>query len=79
MKKFEARLTMPILMMNGGDDFLSPLKQTQIPMFRLLGTPAKNKRRAVFESGHSLPLLDVIEEVLPWLDRYLGPITPKRP
>jgi hypothetical protein len=48
-------------------------------MFRLLGTPGKDKRRVVFDSGHSVPRTELIKEVLPWLDRYLGPVKPKEP
>jgi hypothetical protein len=43
-------------------------------MFRLLGTPEKDKRHAVFESGHIAPKNFVIKEVLDWFDRYLGPV-----
>ena len=76
---FLPRVKIPILMMNGRDDFLSPLEQSQIPMFRLLGTPANDKRRVVFDSGHSVPRTELIKEVLAWLGRYLGPVKPKEP
>jgi len=76
---FLSRVKIPILMMNGKDDFLSPLEQSQIPMFRLLGTPGKDKRRVVFDSGHSVPRMELIKEVLAWLDHYLGPVKPKEP
>lgn len=76
---FLPRVKIPILMMNGKDDFLSPPEQSQIPMFRLLGTPANDKRRAVFDSGHSVPLTELIKEVLTWLGHYLGPVKPKEP
>ena len=74
---FLPRVKMPILMMNGRDDFLSPLEQSQIPMFRLLGAPGKDKRRVVFDSGHSVPRTELIKEVLAWLGRYLGPVKSK--
>jgi hypothetical protein len=74
---FLPHVKIPILMMNGKDDFLSPLEQSQIPMFRLLGTPGKDKRHVVFDSGHSVPLPELIKEVLAWLDHYLGRIKPK--
>jgi len=76
---FLPRVKIPILMMNGRDDFLSPLEQSQIPMFRLLGTAGKDKRRVVFDSGHSVPRTELIKEVLAWLGRYLGPVKPKEP
>jgi cephalosporin-C deacetylase-like acetyl esterase len=76
---FLPRVKIPILMMNGRDDFVAPPEQSQLPMFRLLGTPIKDKRRAVFDSGHSLPRTELIKEVLAWLGRYQGPVTPKEP
>jgi hypothetical protein len=39
-----------------------------------LGTPEKDKRHVVFESGHVPPADMLIKEVLDWLDRYLGPV-----
>ncbi len=71
---FLPRVKIPVLMMNGRDDFISPLEESQIPMFRLLGTPGKDKRHALFDSGHALPRAELIKEVLAWLDRYLGPV-----
>ncbi|HYK90023.1 MAG TPA: protein kinase [Acidobacteriota bacterium] len=72
---FLPRVKIPVLMLNGKDDFISPLEESQIPMFRLLGTPLKDKRHAVLNSGHALPRAELIKEVLAWLDRYLGPVT----
>jgi hypothetical protein len=46
----------------------------QRPLFELLGTPAADKRHVVFESGHALALRDIARQMLPWLDRYLGPV-----
>jgi len=46
-------------------------------MFRLLGAVDKHKRHAVFDGGHDVIhgyRLQVIKEVLDWLDRYLGPV-----
>jgi pimeloyl-ACP methyl ester carboxylesterase len=71
---FLPRVKIPVLMMNGRDDFLSPLEQSQIPMFRFLGTPEKEKRHTLFDSGHVLPRAEVIKEVLAWLNHYLGPV-----
>jgi serine/threonine protein kinase len=72
---FLPRVKIPILMMNGRDDFLSPLEQSQIPMFRLLGTPDKDKRHVVFDSGHSIPRMELIKEMLAWLGRQFGPVS----
>ncbi len=76
---FLSRVKIPVLMMNGRDDFISPLEESQIPMFRLLGTPGKDKRHAIFDSGHALPRAELIKEVLAWLDHYLGPVKALEP
>jgi dienelactone hydrolase len=71
---FAAKIRVPILMVNGRYDSEFSIDQSQDPMFRLLGTPEKYKRHAVFESGHIAPKNFVIKEVLDWFDRYLGPV-----
>ncbi len=71
---FAPRVTAPVLMINGRSDFFFPVETTQEPLYRLLGTPEKDKRRALFDSGHVPPRNEVIKETLDWLDRYLGPV-----
>ena len=72
---FAPRVTLPVLMLNGRYDFVNPLETSQRPLFRLLATPAKDKRHVVFESGHAgYPMHDLMKEILDWLDRYLGPV-----
>ena len=71
---FAPRVKIPVLMVNGRYDFFFPKETTQDPMFRLLGTPDKDKRHVVFDSGHVPPPDLLIKEVLDWLDRYLGPV-----
>jgi len=61
-------------MINGKYDFDTPLNTCQIPMFRLLGTPPKDKRHALFDTGHIPPRNEMIKETLDWLDHYLGPV-----
>ena len=73
---YAPRVRMPTLLLNGRYDFEGPFETTQRPLFDLLGAPAGQKRHAVFESGHALPMDDVAGEILPWLDRYLGPDRP---
>jgi eukaryotic-like serine/threonine-protein kinase len=63
----------PVLMVNGRYDFFFPVEETQVPMFKGLGTPAKDKRHVVLEAGHTPPNDVLTQEVLDWLDRYLGP------
>ncbi len=71
---FAPRSRAPTLMVNGRDDFLFPLETSQIPLFRLLGTPEKDKRLFVVEGGHAPLTQEVVRETLGWLDRYLGPV-----
>jgi dienelactone hydrolase len=71
---FAPRVTIPTLMLNGRYDFFLPIESSQVPMFRLLGTPKEDKRHAVFEAGHVIPRNYLIKETLDWLDRYLGPV-----
>jgi eukaryotic-like serine/threonine-protein kinase len=70
---FAPRIKAPVLMVNGRYDSVSRIDLAQA-MFRSLGTPEKDKRLAVFESGHIPPKNLIIKEVLDWLDRYLGPV-----
>jgi eukaryotic-like serine/threonine-protein kinase len=71
---FAPRVRAPVLMINGRYDFTAPFETTQVPLFRLLGSPAKDKKHVVFDSGHVPPWPDVVRETLDWLDRYLGPV-----
>ncbi len=71
---FAPRVTTPILMINGRYDFDTPYNTCQLPLFRWLGVPPKDKRHAVFDSGHVPPRDEIIKETLDWLDRYQGPV-----
>jgi formylglycine-generating enzyme required for sulfatase activity len=70
---FAPHVEAPVLLVGGRDDFRRPLKQSQEPLMRLLGS--KEKRHYVFEGGHVPPRWqEVIKETLDWFDRYLGPV-----
>lgn len=69
---FTPRVTTPVLMLNGRQDFTFPIETSQAPMFRLLGTPGADKRHSIYEGGHVFPFSRIIKETLEWLDRYLG-------
>ena len=60
----------PILMLNGRDDFQVPLESSQIPLIHSFGTPDKDRRHALFDGGHlKLPTrLDFVKEA-----RWTGP------
>ncbi len=67
---FLPRVTIPTLMLNGRYDFFFPIETSQVPMFRLLGTPADQKRYVVEEGSHFVPRTRLIQETLAWLDKY---------
>lgn len=71
---FISRVTIPTLMLNGRYDFFIPMDTAQIPAFQLLGTPAEDKRQVFYNTGHDIPRVELIREVLSWLDKYLGPV-----
>jgi len=74
---FLPHVTIPVLMLSGRYDQIYPLDSSQIPLFHLLGTPAKDKKQVIFEGGHGeFPHPDAIRESLSWLDKYLGPVRP---
>jgi eukaryotic-like serine/threonine-protein kinase len=74
---FLPRIRLPTLLLYGRNDPGYPVGTFQTPLFRLLGSPAEHKRHVILEGGH-MPARqqDVIREVLQWLDKYLGPVTP---
>ncbi len=66
---------MPVLLLGGRNDFYFPVETSQAPLIKLLGTPAEHKRHVVLKgAGHVPPRIEVIREILHWLDRYLGPV-----
>lgn len=68
----------PVLLLGGRNDFMRPVATAQAALFRLLGTPQKDKRHFVFDGGHVPSRLQrLIREILDWLDRYLGPVETK--
>jgi cephalosporin-C deacetylase-like acetyl esterase len=74
---FLPRIRIPVLMVSGRYDTTFPVEISQVPMFRLLGTPEKDKRHVILEGSHAVLVSarnEVIREILDWLDRYLGPV-----
>jgi dienelactone hydrolase len=74
-QNFAPRSTLPVLMINGRNDFLLPVETSVRPSFSLQGAPAEDKSLVLLEGGHIPSQNDIIREVLDWLDRYLGPVT----
>ncbi|HEY7185776.1 MAG TPA: SUMF1/EgtB/PvdO family nonheme iron enzyme [Vicinamibacterales bacterium] len=73
---YAPRVRMPVLMLNGRDDLISPVETSQLPLFRAIGTPEHDKQHVLFDGGHvNLQFrMDLIGEILKWLDQYLGPV-----
>jgi dipeptidyl aminopeptidase/acylaminoacyl peptidase len=69
---FAPRIHVPVLMVNGKDDFQYPVS-LQLPLFRFLGSAAGDKRHFLVEGGHVPSRNLIVKETLDWLDRYLGP------
>jgi hypothetical protein len=64
-------------MVNGKEDFYFPVETSQVPMFKLLGTPDEDKDHKIYPGGHGLLGLfskQIRSDVHTWLDRYLGPV-----
>ena len=69
------RITLPVLMIGGRDDYVFPVETAQRPLFEQLGTPPEHKRHELYEMGHGpIPRGQFLRDVLPWLDQYLGPV-----
>jgi dienelactone hydrolase len=72
---FAPRVHVPILMLNGDEDFIFPVKTLQLPLFETLATPAADKRHVLYPGGHeigSTKRTQVVAEIVGWLDKYLG-------
>ncbi len=72
---FAPRVDVPVLMINGANDYIFPLESSQIPYFQSLGVPASQKRHSVYETGHvafnAFPE-EVVDEIRNWLDEQFG-------
>jgi serine/threonine protein kinase len=72
---FAPRVKVPVLKVNGREDFTFPLKLSQEPMYRLLGSV--DKKHILHPGGHTLFALlskEIRDEMFTWIDEHLGPI-----
>jgi dienelactone hydrolase len=69
---FAPHVRVPILMLNGREDFTFPIEESQRPMFRTLGTAPDDKRHIIYEGGHVFPFARIEKDTLDWLDKYLA-------
>jgi dienelactone hydrolase len=71
---FMPRITVPVLIVNGRDDF-TVSEQDQKRFLELLGTPPDRKRLARLAGGHvPSDMREFYREVLNWFDTYLGAV-----
>ncbi len=73
---FARHVHVPVLMVNGRDDFLYPLDTNQKLLFAALGIKEPDKKHILYDGGHRnlVTRPDLLGEVLDWFDRYLGPV-----
>ena len=73
---FAPRVHVPVLMLNGRDDFLFQLETNQKPLFRALGTKEPDKKHVLYDGGHRnlVTRPDLIGAMLDWFDKYLGTV-----
>jgi cephalosporin-C deacetylase-like acetyl esterase/predicted Ser/Thr protein kinase len=72
---FVPRVRIPILMVNGDEDFIFPLQTTQLPFFNNLGTRDADKKHVTYPGGHEISMTkrgQLVPEIVGWLDKYLG-------
>ena len=72
---FAPRVRIPVLMLNGDQDFIFPLQTSQRPLFEALGTPSADKKHVLYPGGHEIFVTrrsQIVQEVVGWLDRYVG-------
>ena len=67
---FLPRLTVPVLLVNGRDDFSASV-EAQTRFYTLAGTPIEHKRHVMLDGGH-VPndFRGLIREILDFLDKY---------
>ncbi|MGA9885510.1 MAG: protein kinase [Candidatus Acidiferrales bacterium] len=71
---FAPRLKVPVLMVNGHEDYVFSQEQSQDPLFRMLGTPDADKQHVLLNTPHDVreQRTELVKVVLAWLDKYLG-------
>jgi serine/threonine protein kinase/dienelactone hydrolase len=73
---YAERVTVPVLMVNGKEDFLVTQMASHV-LYERLGTPEEDKKYKLYPGGHGIYALfhqQIQAEVLAWLDRYLEPV-----
>ncbi len=73
LQDYLPRIDMPVLVINGRDDFTFPLITSQEPFFEMLGSATGQKRHLIRDWGHIPPYdRELVQAQLDWADRWLG-------
>jgi dienelactone hydrolase len=68
------RITAPVLIQNGRYDFAVSVEEQLNPLFRLFGTPAKDKSIKLYEAGHAVWMrMEQKRDEIDFLDKVFGP------
>lgn len=74
-----ARVTLPVLLVNGRNDLTMSYEEMQRPFFEALGTPDADKRHISLDSGHLPPgYTELSRHLVQWIDRQFGPVADGR-
>ena len=77
--QFAPRARMPVLMMNGRYDLAFNPEASARPLLDAFGAAPRDKRLTLLEAGHAMVGFPATtKESLDWLDRYLGPVSPRQ-
>jgi pimeloyl-ACP methyl ester carboxylesterase len=71
---YAPRVRVPTLLLSARYDQNHPVEASQRPLFELLGSSSGQKQHIILEMGHGVPVAVSAREILPWLDRNLGPV-----
>ena len=71
---FAPRVKVPVLLINGKDDFGVPAADQQ-HLFDIIGSPSSQKSHVILDGGHvPQDMRGLFRAVLDWYDTYLGPV-----
>jgi pimeloyl-ACP methyl ester carboxylesterase len=74
---FAPHIDRPVLMLNGRDDFIVPVEESQIRLFNLLGGEEAGNKYIAYEAEHSFAFRlpqQVRSATLDWWDLQLGKV-----
>ena len=78
---YAPRVKAAVLMINGREDIRFPYETSQVPLFKLLGSPPDKKAHKTYPGGHSTLgwFDDLSRDSHDWFDRQFGAIQPPSP